>query len=71
MVQELIYGMMAENTMDSGRTMIWRALVSTYGLTVVVMKDNITMIKRVVSVFIIGPMVESMKDGGTKENSMV
>jgi hypothetical protein len=71
MVQELIYGMMEENTMGSGRTMIWRALGYTYGLTVVVMKGNITMIKRVVSVFIIGPMVENMKDGGTKENSMV
>jgi hypothetical protein len=56
--------------MGSGSIMIWRAMECTYGMMGGDMKDNIIMIRSVDMGYICGQMVENMKDGGTKVNSM-
>jgi hypothetical protein len=68
--RESIYGKMGENTMESGKIMIWKALVYTSGQMGVYMKVNIRMIRNVDTESITGLMDASMKAGGTRVNSM-
>lgn len=65
-----IFGMTAESTMARGLTMTCTAMVFTFTQMVCVMTDSISLIKKKVMEFMSGQMAVSMKDGGTRENSM-
>ena len=65
-----IFGKMGEDTMDSGRIMIWKAQGYICGEMVEDMKDSIIMIRNVGLESIAGLMGENTRDGGTKVNSM-
>lgn len=47
-------GLMAENTMESGKIIKWKAMVFLPGLMGEDMKDNISMIKKKAKVFFTG-----------------
>ena len=66
-----ICGKTAGDTMESGRTMTWKALESTSGLMGESMRANTKTIRSRALASIIGQMEESTKVGGIKENSMV
>ena len=71
MATVFIFGKMVVNTMARGKTTTCLGMAFTSMLMEFVTTDSIKMIKRKGLVFTIGLMVESMKDGGTKESSMV
>jgi hypothetical protein len=70
-VKGFTFGKMAENIMENGKIMIWKAMVFIIGVMAVDMKGNIITIRNADMVFITGQMAEDMKVGGTKGNNMV
>ena len=55
----------------SGKEIIWKVLVYTYGMMVVVMRENINTIKSMVMEFMYGLIKESTRDTGLEESNMV
>jgi len=55
----------------SGLIIIWKVLEFTIGQMVESIRDNIKMIKSMVSEFTLGQMVVDMKDTGIEGSSMV
>lgn len=62
---------MAENMMDNGRTIRWKAMACLHGQTAEDMKVNISMIKKKDKVSSIGLMAESTRETGKMGNNTV
>ena len=67
---EYTLGWMEDVTKVNGSTTIWRVWVSTFGTMEGCTKDNIRMIRNMVSVYILGQTGGAMRATGTRENSM-
>jgi hypothetical protein len=61
---------MEDNTKESGSIITWKASVSTHGKMAEDTKENTKMTRNMDMEFTLGLIVDSIKDGGSKGNSM-
>lgn len=66
-----MFGGMAGNMKETGKTIKWKDKGYLHGLIIEDMKDHMLMIKKKVMVFFIGRMVESTRENGKMVNNMV